>query len=172
MMLSSYISRSRHGVYYFRWPIPPSLDGKRSTIRLSLRTKCPGRAGDLARYLTSCGRLPCENNALAGLRQSAIREKVQSFFKVHDRHQIPETAPHWQIGDIECRCRDRESQLDHSTLRVTLQALSFLANKVIGHSPTALARNSSTCSASMSGAFLPTRSNTSGALTGSIFFQL
>jgi len=81
MMLSSYLSPSRHGIYYFRWPIPPSVEGKRTTVRISLRTRCPDRAGDLARHLASCGRLLHENKALAGLPQSEIREKVQAFFK-------------------------------------------------------------------------------------------
>ncbi|WP_230802187.1 site-specific integrase [Seohaeicola saemankumensis] len=35
----------------------------------------------MARYLASCGRLLRENRALAGLRQSEIREKVQLYFK-------------------------------------------------------------------------------------------
>ena len=81
MMLSSYLSPSRHGVYYFRWPIPPSQEGKRATVRISLRTRCPDRAGDLARYLASCGRILGDNSALAGLRQSEIRDKVQAYFK-------------------------------------------------------------------------------------------
>lgn len=81
MMLSSYLSPSRHGVFYFRWPLPPSEGGKRSSVRISLRTKCPDRAGDLARHLASCGRLLTENSTLAGLRQSEIREKVQAYFK-------------------------------------------------------------------------------------------
>ncbi|MEO0745540.1 MAG: DUF6538 domain-containing protein, partial [Pseudomonadota bacterium] len=55
-MLSSYLSPSRHGIYYFRWPIPSSKEGKRTTVRISLRTRCPDRAGDLARHLASCGR--------------------------------------------------------------------------------------------------------------------
>lgn len=81
MMLSSHLSPSRHGVHYFRWPIPPSKEVKRTTVRISLRTRCPDRAGDLARHLASCGRILRENNALAGLRQSEIREKVQAYFK-------------------------------------------------------------------------------------------
>ncbi|WP_318010150.1 DUF6538 domain-containing protein [Roseovarius carneus] len=55
MKLSAYLSASRHGVYYFRWPLPRAEDHKRSTVRISLRTKCPDRAGDLARHLASCG---------------------------------------------------------------------------------------------------------------------
>ena len=80
MMLSSYLSPSRHGVYYFRWPIPSSKEGKRSTVRISLRTRCPDRAGDLTRYLASCRRILRDNSTLAGLRQSEIGDKVQAYF--------------------------------------------------------------------------------------------
>ena len=82
MMLSSYLSPSRHGVYYFRWPLPASARcSGRGSLRLSLRKRCPNRAGDLARYLASCGRLIRDNRALAGLRRDEIREKVQAYFK-------------------------------------------------------------------------------------------
>jgi hypothetical protein len=62
MKLSAYLSPSRHGVYYFRWPLPECEHRKRQTVRISLRTKCPDRAGDLARYLASCGRLMRDNS--------------------------------------------------------------------------------------------------------------
>ena len=80
MKLAAYLSPSRHGVYYFRWPLPRSEQRQRSTIRVSLRTKCPDRAGDLARYLASCGRLVRGNSDLARLRQDEMREIVRSYF--------------------------------------------------------------------------------------------
>ena len=81
MKLSAYLSPSRHGVYYFRWPLPRDEDRKRRTVRISLRTRCPDRAGDLARYLASCGRLVRDSKALARLRQDEIREMVRSYFQ-------------------------------------------------------------------------------------------
>ena len=113
MMLSSYLSPSRHGIYYFRWPIPPSQEGKRTTVRISLRTRCPDRAGDLARHLASCGRILRENSELAGLRQTEIREKVQAYFKAQldqyidwlDRRGLSKNA----LADV------REEMLDHET---------------------------------------------------------
>lgn len=38
MRLSAYLSQSRHGVFYFRWPIPHHLhpEQKRSDMRISL----------------------------------------------------------------------------------------------------------------------------------------
>lgn len=80
MKLSAYLSPSRHGVYYFRWPLPsPDRQGRR-TVRISLRTKCPDRAGDLARHLASCARLVRDNKALTRLRQDEMRELVRSYF--------------------------------------------------------------------------------------------
>ena len=88
MKLSAYLSPSRHGVYYFRWPLPRAEDRKRRTVRISLRTKCPDRAGDLARHLASCGRLMRENKTLAKLRQDEMREMVRSYFAASLDHYI------------------------------------------------------------------------------------
>ena len=80
MKLSAYLSPSRHGVYYFRWPLPSADRQSRRTVRISLRTKCPDRAGDLGRHLASCGRLVRDNKALARLRQDEMRDMVRSYF--------------------------------------------------------------------------------------------
>lgn len=80
MKLSAYLSPSRHGVYYFRFPLPRVKNEKRRSVRVSLRTKCPDRASDLARYLASCGRLVRDNKTLARLRQDQMRDMVRSYF--------------------------------------------------------------------------------------------
>ncbi|HMQ42372.1 MAG TPA: site-specific integrase [Paracoccus sp. (in: a-proteobacteria)] len=80
MKLSAYLSPSRHGVFYFRWPLPCGDRQTRRTIRISLRTKCPDKAGDLARHLASCGRLVRDNKTLARLRQDEMREMVRAYF--------------------------------------------------------------------------------------------
>ncbi|ABV93200.1 site-specific recombinase [Dinoroseobacter shibae DFL 12 = DSM 16493] len=80
MKLSTYLSPSRHGIYYNHWPLPALNRQSRRTVRISLRTKCPDRAGDLARHLASCGRLVRDNKALARLRQDEMREIVRSYF--------------------------------------------------------------------------------------------
>lgn len=81
MKLSSYLSHSRHGIYYFRWPMPPSLDGKRTTVRLSLKTRCPHEASDLARHLASCGKLTRGHKELAKLNRQQLRPKVKAYFE-------------------------------------------------------------------------------------------
>lgn len=81
MKLSAYISRSRHGIFYFRWPLPMLEGQSRRTVRVSLQTRCPKQASDLARHLASYGSMIGDGSALAGLRQDEIRKKVQSYFK-------------------------------------------------------------------------------------------
>lgn len=80
MKLPAYVSPSRHGIMYFRWPLPMASDRKRRSVRISLRTKCPDRSGDLARHLASCGRTIRDNKALARLRQDEMRNMVRSYF--------------------------------------------------------------------------------------------
>lgn len=81
MKLSVYLSLSRHGVFYFRWPLPRTDRDCRPMIRISLRTRCPDRAGTLARYLASCGQITRDNRELARLRQDKLRELVRGFFQ-------------------------------------------------------------------------------------------
>ena len=85
MKLNAYLSPSRHGIYYFRWPLPTPASGKRASVKISLRTRCPDRAGDIARYLASCGRLIRDSSDLSRLRQDEIRELVRNYFQ--DSHK-------------------------------------------------------------------------------------
>lgn len=116
MLLSSYLSTSRHGIFYFRWPVAAPADGKRGSVRISLRTRCPDRAGDFARHLASCGRILRENKALAGLPQHEIREKVHAFFKTQlaqyldwlDKRSLSKNA----LAEARSELLDHESFID------------------------------------------------------------
>lgn len=116
MKLSVFLSRSRHGVFYFRWPLPRSDGGKRTTVRISLRTRCQDRAGTLARYLASCGQITRDNKTLARLRQDQIRELVRSYFQSQldqynewlARRGLSQTA----LEDARSEMEDHESFLD------------------------------------------------------------
>lgn len=81
MRLSAYLSPTRHGVYYFRWRLPIVLGESRQTLRVSLRTKCPDRASDLARYMASFGILIRDNKDLAKFNRSEVRVMVRDYFK-------------------------------------------------------------------------------------------
>ncbi|WP_058243093.1 site-specific integrase [Thalassovita autumnalis] len=116
MKLSTYLSLSRHGVFYFRWPLPCTEVGKRPTIKISLRTRCPERAGILSRYLASCGQSTKDNEALARLRQDKIRELVREYFKSQlaqylswmDKRGLSRKA----LAEAESEMLDHQSYLD------------------------------------------------------------
>lgn len=119
MKLSSYLSRSRHGVFYFRWPLPRKNGQPCKTFRLSLRTRCPDRAGVLARHLASCAQITRDNKALARLRQDQIRELVAAYFEAQlerykacmDNHGLSPNA----LEDARCEMLDHETYLDPPT---------------------------------------------------------
>ncbi|NKW78221.1 site-specific integrase [Rhodobacteraceae bacterium R_SAG7] len=121
MIKASYLSKSRHGIYYFRWPLPTLSPSLRGSIRLSLGTRCPKQASDLARFLASCGKVISENRALARLRQDEIREKVTAFFKAQldqyldrlNRYGMSKNA----LADA------REEMLDHDCM-VDLESIN------------------------------------------------
>jgi integrase len=116
MMLSAYLSPSRHGIYYFRWPLPRTEGHKRQTIRISLRTRCPNHAGDLARHLASCGRILRGNRDLAHFRQDEIREKVRAYFHAQldqyldwlDRRVLSKNA----LADARAEMLDHDCMVD------------------------------------------------------------
>ena len=125
MKLSAYLSLSRHGVFYFRWPLPRTDRDCRPMIRISLRTRCPDRAGTLARYLASCGQITRDNQELARLRQDKLRELVRGFFQaqldqylewINNRGLSPKA-----LEDARCELLDHEDHLN--TQRLTAMYL-------------------------------------------------
>lgn len=116
LKLSSYLTLSRHGIFYFRWPLPRTDQGARPTIRISLRTRCPERAGTLARYLASCGTVTKDNKELTRLRQDRLRELVGAYFQAQleqylqwlDNRGLSKNA----LEDARCEMLDHESYLD------------------------------------------------------------
>ncbi|MEM6307005.1 MAG: hypothetical protein AAF701_03350, partial [Pseudomonadota bacterium] len=79
---------SRHGIYYFRWPLPTGVDGKRHTLKLSLKTRCPDHAGGLARYSAAHGRLLKDNRHLTRLNRTELRAKVKAHFEGYLRRYL------------------------------------------------------------------------------------
>ncbi|WP_415839777.1 DUF6538 domain-containing protein [Paracoccus yeei] len=83
MRLAAYLSRSRHGVFYFRWPIPARLhpDRKRGHVRLSLRTGCPATAQRLSRLLVLSGQSRLASASASCMRYDEIRGQVAQHFQ-------------------------------------------------------------------------------------------
>lgn len=120
MKLSAYLSLSRHGVFYFRWPLPRTDRDCRPMIRISLRTRCPDRAGILARYLASCGQITRDNKELARLRQDKLRELVRGFFQAQLDQYLAWISnrglPPRALEDARCEMLDHEDHLDSNRL--------------------------------------------------------
>ena len=80
MKLAAYLSRSRHGIFYFRWPIPHAPESRHS-LRISLQTRCPKRAGILSRHLASCGESIRLQVVDSSMRYGEIRSIVQAMLQ-------------------------------------------------------------------------------------------
>ncbi|WP_348774605.1 DUF6538 domain-containing protein [Ruegeria atlantica] len=87
MKLHAYLSLSRHGIYYFRWPLPDTRSKPhtrpsttRRTIRVSLRTRCPKEAGTLARRLAVCGDTITKHIEVSGVNHGELRTNVHEHF--------------------------------------------------------------------------------------------
>ena len=120
MKLSAYLSLSRHGIFYFRWPLPRTDQDSRATIKISLRTHCPVRAGTLARYLASCGEITRDNSELARLRQDKLRELVRSYFDAQLTQYLEwinnRGLSAMAVEDARCEMLDHEEHLDSQRL--------------------------------------------------------
>lgn len=83
MRLPAYLARSRHGVFYLRWPIPPRLHParRRTHLRLSLRTRCPTTAQHLSRALVLAGQTQLARATASVMRYGEIREHVAAHFR-------------------------------------------------------------------------------------------
>src|SRR6056297_3585027 len=82
MKLHAYVSKSRHGIFYFRWPLPHTdRRDTRKTLRLSLGTRCPTEAGRLARHLGSCGQEIEQQLQVTDMDHAKLRAAVTEYFR-------------------------------------------------------------------------------------------
>ena len=83
MRIAAYLSRSRHGVFYFRWPIPPHFhpDCKCTQVRISLQTRCPVAAKHLSRCMVLEGQSQMAAVTGVPMRYDAIRQHVLDHFR-------------------------------------------------------------------------------------------
>jgi integrase len=79
----AYLTKSRNGVFYFRWPIPKELHPARkpSTLKLSLFTREPRKALRLSRYLSQIGERLNENGIAYNMRYEELRTVLIEHFK-------------------------------------------------------------------------------------------
>lgn len=78
----AHLIRSRHAIYYFRWPLPKSVHpGRRaSTLKHSLNTREPLEALRLARYLGPIAETVTTWGIASGMRYDEIRKALKGHF--------------------------------------------------------------------------------------------
>ena len=79
MKLCSYLSTSRHGIYYFRYPVLNLTNGNRNSIRLSLKTRCPNAAKLYAIQLRAYCIVLKDNNILSDMKTDEIRLLISEY---------------------------------------------------------------------------------------------
>ncbi|MDP5217861.1 site-specific integrase [Ruegeria sp. 2205SS24-7] len=103
MRLASYLFTSRHGVFYFRWPIPAELhpQRRRSDIKVSLGTRSPSTAQRLSRVLAVAGQSTAMAASTRRMRYDEIRAHVREHFQdllTKFRERTAETGPVDGVG--------------------------------------------------------------------------
>ncbi|WP_422074423.1 tyrosine-type recombinase/integrase [Tranquillimonas rosea] len=83
MRHAAYLSTSRHGIFYFRWPIPPDLhpQGKRTEVKVSTGTRSPQAARQVSRLLLLAGQTAMLTASVERMRYDEIRRHVQEHFR-------------------------------------------------------------------------------------------
>ncbi len=78
----TYLSLSRHNIYYFRFPLPPTLNscGQSKEIKLSLQTRCPQEALHLSRSLVNFVHDIINHPAVSSMNYQDIRELLKNHF--------------------------------------------------------------------------------------------
>lgn len=82
MHVPSYLYRSRHAVFYFRWPLPRCLHprGKASTIKVSLRTCEPKVALERGRHLCYLSGLAAAHPSTRTMQYNEMRTFLQRLY--------------------------------------------------------------------------------------------
>lgn len=82
MRLAAYLSTSRHGIFYFRYPLPTACHParKRGHVKMSLATRERKQAGQFARLLAVAGQSLLSQPKVLAMRYDQMRRHVQEHF--------------------------------------------------------------------------------------------
>ena len=82
MRLAAYLFTSRHGIFYFRFPVPKECHPaqKRRHIKVSLSTREPREARRLARLLGLAGQTILARPMVRAMRYDELRDHVRDHF--------------------------------------------------------------------------------------------
>lgn len=83
MRLASYLCTSRHGIFYFRYPVPAAChpQRKRTHIKVSLGTREPRVAAQLSRLLAVSGQSIFSAPKVRTMRYDEIRRHVREHYE-------------------------------------------------------------------------------------------
>jgi hypothetical protein len=83
MQLAAYLSASRHGIFYFRYPVPVDWRPvqKRSHIKVSLSTREPREARKLARILGLAGQSIFAQPNVRSMRYEDMRDHFSNLLQ-------------------------------------------------------------------------------------------
>ena len=108
MRLAAYLCTSRHGIFYFRFPIPANGNhgSKRSHIKLSLGTRNPREAHKIARFLGAEGQSELSRPKVRSMRYEDMRNHVRDHFsdmlqKFRDRTADEGPADEVRMGALK-----------------------------------------------------------------------
>ncbi len=102
MQLTAYLCTSRHGVFFFRYPLPTCAHplGKRSTVKVSMGTREPCAARQLARMLSVGGQSLLARPKVRAMRYDQMRENVRDHFSNMLRQFRERRTAERPLGDV------------------------------------------------------------------------
>lgn len=98
MLNPTYLTRSRHQIFYFRWPLPAAhrQEGKTTHIKLSLRTREPKEALRLANILEYHGCSLMKRPSISLMNYAELKDLVDRHFQEvlrGEKAEIDEKGP-------------------------------------------------------------------------------
>lgn len=103
MFVPRYLFRSRHGIFYFRWPLPTEFHPQRrqSTIKYSLGTREPRTALILARELSYVAGVLVARGLRTRMRYDELRRTIRDHFAGLLERRKAEILTHGRLTDDE-----------------------------------------------------------------------
>jgi len=123
MQNATYLSLSRHQIYYFRYPLPHCFHraGKASHIKMSLDTRCPKEALRLARLLEYHGHLITQLQGIGSMDHGDIINLLKEYFyeliaqkkaEIHKHGPLPKREVNALIDQVEMAQEAIEQERD------------------------------------------------------------
>jgi hypothetical protein len=102
VFVPSYLALSRHGIYYFRWPLRTALiERKSSSVKVSLQTRDPKEALRLSRALSYSAQQLIQYGTERGMTFEEIRKLLTAHFSQMIAQRKLQIATNGRLTQIE-----------------------------------------------------------------------